>query len=135
MIVETIPRHLINQLFHEAMCEQQYEVCGFISALDGVPVRVLPVANRATTRTHRFVMDPVQQIDAMRTMRELGEEPYAIYHSHPQGGTTPSERDINEMAYADLLYLIISLGIDGVVELGGYRFVGRETQSVDIEVV
>ena len=131
---EVLGRQLVNKIFQYASQSPQHEVCGFISALNGSPSQLFPVRNRAGSPTRRFEMDPQEQIDAMRQIRDAGEELYAIYHSHPQGGTIPSARDIQEMAYPEALYLIISLGVDGVMELGGYRFENNQPNPVALTI-
>ncbi len=65
-------------------------------------------------------MDAQQQINAMRTMRESNQDLFAIYHSHPNSEASPSERDLNEAAYYEVLYIIISLGVQGNPEIRGF---------------
>ena len=70
-------------------------------------------------------MDPRDQIDALREMRERGESLFAIYHSHPDSPPAPSETDLKQAGYPEALYLIISLDTKGVLEMRGWRLTPR----------
>ena len=65
-------------------------------------------------------MDAQQQIGAMRTMRESNQDLFAIYHSHPNSEASPSEKDLKEAAYYEILYIIISLGSQGNPQIRGF---------------
>jgi len=52
-------------------------------------------------------MDEAQKIDAMRKIREAGEEMFGIYHSHPSSEAVPSVTDIKEAAYPDAVYFCL----------------------------
>ena len=79
-------------------------------------------------------MEPAAQIEAMRRMREGGEELFAIYHSHPHAPAEPSAQDLQEAAYPEALYLIVSLDTKGVLEMRGFRLHHGEVDRVDLEV-
>ncbi|MBP1149503.1 M67 family metallopeptidase [Methylocaldum sp. RMAD-M] len=116
-----IPRPLVNQLLHYAQTSPEVEVCGLIGAKDGTPGHCYPVKNASTTPDCRFQMEPQDQIDAMRKMRERGEELFAIFHSHPAAPAEPSAIDLEQAAYPDAVYIIISLNTKGVLEMRGFR--------------
>jgi proteasome lid subunit RPN8/RPN11 len=134
MSLTILPRTLINQLLSEAQHSPEEEVCGLIGARQGSPSRVYPVANIASERDHLFAMEPKAQIDAMRRMREAGEELFAIYHSHPHAPAEPSLRDLEEAAYPEALYLIISLNTKGVLEMRGFRLCDGAVENVELHV-
>jgi proteasome lid subunit RPN8/RPN11 len=116
-----IPRPLVNQLLHYAQTSPEVEVCGLVGAKDGTPSHCYPVKNASTTPDCRFQMEPQDQIDAMRKMRERGEELFAIFHSHPAAPAEPSAVDLEQAAYPDAVYIIISLNTKGVLEMRGFR--------------
>jgi proteasome lid subunit RPN8/RPN11 len=131
----TLPRELINQLLTHAQHSPEAEVCGLIGrGGDTGRYQVYPVANVAPEADHLFAMEPKAQIDAMRRMRESGETLFAIYHSHPHAPAEPSLRDLQEAAYPEALYLIISLNTKGVLEMRGFRLQGNEVNSVDLHL-
>ena len=129
-----LPRTLVNQLLHHAQQAEDKEVCGFISSRQGVPIHAYPVANIAVIPACRFAMDPAGQINALRLVRERGEELFAIYHSHPSSPATPSLIDLEEAGYPEALYLIISLNTKGVLEVRGFRLNGHDAKEVPLEL-
>ncbi len=132
-----LPRTIVNQLLTHAQSSTEQEVCGLISARQGTPHKVYRINNAAEQPQQLFTMNPEQQIDAMRDMRTAGEELFAIYHSHPHSPALPSQTDIQESAYPDALYLIISLDTEGVLQLKGFYLDENsdDKQSVDLYVV
>ncbi len=129
-----IPRFLVNQLLHHAQSADGKEICGLISSKEGQPVRVYPVRNIASIPQCRYQMDPAEQIDALRRIREKGEELFAIYHSHPASPARPSAIDIAEAGYPEALYLIISLSTKGVLEMRGYRINANNVSEITLAI-
>jgi len=130
-----LDRTIVNRILAHAQQAPEQEVCGLIGAGGGVPQRVYPVRNAAAEADHLFAMDPQQQIDAMRRMRENGEELFAIYHSHPHAAATPSPLDLEQAAYPDALYLIVSLNTKGVLELQGFRLRDQVVEPIALELI
>lgn len=130
-----LSRTVVNQLLHHAQTAPEDEVCGLIGAAAGAAMRVYPVANVASDSHRLFAMDPKGQIDAMRAMREAGETLFAIYHSHPHSPAAPSATDLQQAAYPEALYLIISLDTKGVLEMRGYRLCEGGVADVELELL
>jgi len=129
-----IPRPLVNQLLHYAQTSPDLEICGLIGAKNGIPNNSYPIKNAAITPDCRFQMEPQEQIEAMRQMRERGEELFAIFHSHPAAPAEPSTADLEQAAYPDALYIIISLSTKGVLEMRGFR-INRAHQIEEITLL
>ena len=125
-----LPKHLLEQILAHARSSPHAEICGLLAASNGHPSRCIAIRNVAAQPQRLFAMDPKQQIDAMRSMREQGEELYAIYHSHPHGPAGPSATDLEQAAYPEALYLIVSLNGDGEPVLHGYRIRNGTVRSV-----
>lgn len=125
-----IPRKLTNELLHLAQLSPEKEICGLVGGKGGIPQTCYPVANVAPEPEKRFLLDAKQQISAMAHMRESGEELFAIYHSHPKAPAQPSVHDLEEAAYEDALYLIISLNIKGVLEMRGFKINQKRAQEI-----
>lgn len=134
MTTVSIPRLLVNQILEQAQRSPEAEVCGLIAGRHGQPVRCYPVANADPHPDHHFLMEPHQQIAAMRAMRERGEELFAIYHSHPDSPPLPSAEDLAQAAYPEALYLIISLATKGTLQMRGFEFKGGHLNSVDFMI-
>lgn len=127
-----LPRPIVNQLLHLAQKSPEEEICGLISRDRQGFKKCYPIANTARDRKRFFALDPQGQIAAMRVMREHGEELAAIFHSHPDAPPLPSLADVEQHEYPGVLYLIISLGTKGVLEMRGFHIRGREIKEVAI---
>ena len=127
-----LPRSIVNQLIYLAQKSPDEEICGLISRDSRGFRNCYPVPNRAGDRKRFFALDPKAQIDAMRAMRERGEELAAIFHSHPDSPPLPSLADVEQHEYPAVLYLIISLGTKGVLEMRGFRIHERAIEEVPI---
>lgn len=129
-----LPRTVVNALLTEAQHSPAKEVCGLISSRNGEPSHVYPVSNASEVPEKLFTMDASAQIDAMRRIREQGEELFGIYHSHPHSPALPSPEDLEQAAYPDALYLIISLNTRGVLEMRGFRVHENKAEAVELEI-
>jgi proteasome lid subunit RPN8/RPN11 len=127
-------RTLVNDLLHRAQTHPDTEICGLVSRRNS-EITLYAVDNVASDPGNLFEMDPRQQIDAMRQIRENGDQLFAIYHSHPHGPATPSAEDLQRADYPEALYLIIALGTTGVLEMRGYRLRDGELveQALELE--
>ena len=129
-----LPGHIVNKIFSEARKNPETECCGLVSAKQGAPCKVYPIANIASDKQYRFTMDPAHQIAAMKTMRENAETLFAIYHSHPHAPAQPSATDIAEASYPEALYLIISLNIREKPEIRGFYLRQNTVEEVELSV-
>ena len=127
-----IPRKLTNQLLHLAQLSPDLEICGLIGGKNGLPTHCYPVKNTAENPQQRFLLDAGEQISAMAKMRELGEDLFAIYHSHPAAPAQPSTTDLEMSAYPEALYLIISLNTKGILEMRGFRINQKTAQEIPL---
>ncbi len=115
-----IPRIMIHKIFAHAQRTMPQECVGVLFGRDGVVTGVRPLANTLQDPA-RFLADPAEQIALFRSLREAGDEVMAIYHSHPQGPARPSQADLEQSNFPDLLHLIVSLAEDGRMEVAGFQ--------------
>lgn len=125
-----IPRKLAQQLLHLAQISPDAEICGLVGGKNGVPQTCYPVVNIAESPEQRFLLDPKQQIAAMAAMRDQGEQLFAIYHSHPTAPAFPSWLDLEQAAYPEAMYLIISLNTKGILEMRGFKIAAQNATEV-----
>jgi proteasome lid subunit RPN8/RPN11 len=129
-----LPRPLVRRIVRQARQAPDEEICGLLAGNKTGFTRCYPVPNVAPDKRRRFEMDPKGLIDALRTMREAGEELAAIYHSHPDSPPRPSATDIARSEYPGVLYLIISLRGRTAPELRGFRLRGRRFAEVPLGI-
>jgi len=87
------------------------ECCGLLLGRGDEIVEAVRTRNIAAQPT-RFLIDPKDHIDGRREARRRGLEVVGFYHSHPHSPAEPSATDRAEAAYADHVYLIVSLASD-----------------------
>ncbi len=77
------------------------------------------------TPTTRYVIDPREQLKALRAIEAAGEEMVGIYHSHPVSQPYPSPTDRAEAHYPDACYVLVSLRT-GKPEVRAFRIDAEE---------
>jgi proteasome lid subunit RPN8/RPN11 len=127
-----LPRKLVDSILELAKQNAGTEICGLIGSLGGKAASWYPIDNIAADPVHRFEMNPKQQIDAMRQMRENGERLHAIVHSHPHGPAVPSVTDIEEIGYPDAISLIVSAGTEEEAILRGFRLCDGSASEIEL---
>lgn len=130
-----IPRPLAVKLMHTAQLSPTAEVCGLMSAKDGIPHALYPINNVADDPTQRFELDAQQHIDAQRSIREAGETLLAVYHSHPTAPAEPSDLDWDGLGVPEALLLIVSLNTKGVLQTRGWRATDSGFEEVTLTVI
>ncbi len=103
-----ISRQHIDKLIHHARAGAPEEVCGILAGTDDEVIEVFEMANTEHSPVSYF-MDPKEQFQVMKAIREKGLRMVAIYHSHPASEAFPSAKDVRLAFYDDLAYIIISL--------------------------
>jgi proteasome lid subunit RPN8/RPN11 len=127
-----LPRKLTNQLLHLAQSSADVEICGLVSAKNGLPLRCYPIKNIAENPQQHFLLDPSEHIAALKIMREHKEQAFAIFHSHPSAPAQPSATDIVLSAYPELFNLIISLNTKGVLEMRGFAIKDKTVEEIEL---
>jgi proteasome lid subunit RPN8/RPN11 len=128
----------LPRVVREAMlqhCRQlpQEEVCGLLGGRGASAGRYYPVRNIAADRRREFLMEPEEQIDAMRSMRERDESLVAIFHSHPDSPAVPSAVDLALAAYPDTIYVIAS-AVREEPDMNAYYYDGKDFEQIDIHM-
>ena len=85
------------------------ECCGLLVGHGRRVDLALPMTNVARRATIRFRIDPAEHLAVRRVLRQITPslQIVGVYHSHPQGPASPSERDVAEANYPEWLFVII----------------------------
>lgn len=75
------------------------EACGLLAGKNSRVEKVIEVQNQAQS-AERYVMEPIEQLNAFQWIESHGLDLLGIFHSHPSGPETVSPTDIAEAAYA-----------------------------------
>jgi proteasome lid subunit RPN8/RPN11 len=116
------------------------EACGLLFGRDGRVSRVRPVSNSEPSPVS-YILDPRDQMTAMKEMEAEGLELVGIYHTHPESPAMPSLTDIRraffpgtkEPNFPDAVYLIVGLSGD-VPEANAFRILEDGVQKVEVRV-
>ena len=104
----TLDKKLYDQIID--LCQQVYpnESCGIVAGSNGKATRVIGMANASGDPLHCYLMEPKEQLQVMKQIRNDGLEMLAIYHSHAYSDAYPSARDVELAYYPDAIYIIVS---------------------------
>ncbi len=126
----TLTRDDLQKMIAHAESEAPLEACGLLAGRDSKVEKIFLVRNQAQSAV-RFVMDPVEQLQAFEWIEANGMELLGIFHSHPAGPEEVSPTDIAEAAYA-VVHVILAR-TEGVwrargfwIEHGGFREVSLQ---------
>jgi proteasome lid subunit RPN8/RPN11 len=104
-------------------------------------LEAIPCSNGAADPTRRYEISPIDYFAQIRRCRRINaaqSEQFAVvgaYHSHPRGGSDPSETDV-EQAFRDFIFLIVGLGGSiGGMEIRAYGFHDDRLMQVPLIVV
>ncbi len=138
-ILLQIPRQLYENLIAQARGELPNECCGLLGghiiAERGVAqvVRAYPLVN-AKASPVEYESDAHSMLAAHRTMRQLGLDLLAVYHSHPTSEPIPSRKDLEQNYYEDVIHFIISLQSEPP-RMRGWRLSAKDYREADWEIL
>ncbi|MBR1810921.1 MAG: M67 family metallopeptidase [Clostridia bacterium] len=122
-------------LAHAISCLPE-EACGLIAGAkhgeDAEIQKVYLLTNTDHSNEH-FSMDPMEQLAAVKDMRQHGLVPLGNWHSHPESPSRPSEED-KRLAYDSAAhYMILSLMDRAHPVLNSFRIYGSESENEGLE--
>ncbi len=128
-----IEESVLNAIIDHALEETPVEACGYLAAGNGIVRRHYRLANLDRAGDH-FSMEPREQFETIRRMREDGLGPVAVYHSHPETPARPSVEDIRLAHDPGMSYVIVSLAAREPV-VKSFRIVEAKVTPEEIFVV
>jgi proteasome lid subunit RPN8/RPN11 len=108
------------------------EACGLLAGRGSIVESVLEVTNQAQSAI-RYVMDPIEQLNAFEWIESNGLELIGIFHSHPTGPETVSPTDIAEAAYA-VVYVILAR-VENIWRARGFWIEDGEYNEAGLQVI
>jgi proteasome lid subunit RPN8/RPN11 len=125
-------RHVIEAIRAHAREEDPDECCGLLLGTGNLADRAVRCRNLLASPT-RFQLDPADHIAAIRAVRGTPQSIVGVYHSHPRAAPVPSRTDLEEAAYPEYVYCIVSLLDDRAAEdLRAYRLDHGNFVAVEI---
>lgn len=127
---------ILEEVINHAKAAYPREGCGFIAGMKPSLAggRFIPMTNVAKGASE-FEMDPAELINALRDLRNAGEELVAIYHSHPHSSEKPSKIDVQRAYYPEAAHLIVSLADPDSPRIGAFRYVNGEVLEIEVHAI
>jgi proteasome lid subunit RPN8/RPN11 len=97
---------VIDEIAAHAREELPRECCGVLIGKGNEIVESVRTRN-VSDDPNRYVLDPQDHIAARRAARSRGLAVVGFYHSHPHSEPVPSDSDLAEAHYVELLYVIV----------------------------
>lgn len=118
-----------------AHCRRDFpkEACGILAGRDGVVEQVYTMTNVEHSAIS-YQMDPKEQLQLMKRMRQADQQMLAIYHSHTASAAYPSPVDVSLAVYPEVAYVLVSLKEQARPEMASYRIVDGTITADDIQV-
>jgi proteasome lid subunit RPN8/RPN11 len=129
-----LPRPIFAAMVEHAERTAPDEAIGLLGGHpDGIVVSLKPLRNLAGR--DKFLADPYDQYRAVRSFRERGLSPVAVYHSHPGGGTSLSTDDIRFARDLALVHVVVACARLGAEPAGTAAYVGTSGAIEPIPIV
>jgi proteasome lid subunit RPN8/RPN11 len=130
----TLTQLLADELI--AHCRSRYpkEACGYLAGRQpGTIEQVYPMRNVEDSPIG-YSMDPKEQLQVDKLMRQRGQRLLGIYHSHTASPAYPSSVDVGLAISPDVSYVLLSLVDQAHPDLKSYRIDGQEITSEPIRI-
>jgi len=104
--------NLRQQIQHQARAALPRECCGLIEGgweSETVSATLLHPTRNTASEADRFEIDPETHFLILRAARARNTDIVGCYHSHPNGGATPSARDLANVGEEGFIWLIFDL--------------------------
>ncbi len=128
-----IAANVISGIISHAKNEAPIEACGYLAAREGVILQQYKMKNMDASEVH-YSLDPEEQFETVKDMREKGFKLAAVYHSHPTTLPLPSIEDIRLAYDQDVSYVIVSLA-DGSESLKSFKIRNNQVEPETIDIV
>ncbi len=129
----SLPRRLSEQMIDQCQRDAPLEACGLLLG-NGETVTEIREMNNSDAEAEHYMMEPEEQFEVFKELREREELVVGIYHSHPASEAHPSPEDVRLAFYPGIIYVIISLaGKEPVIR--GFKIIEEKIEEVEIETV
>ena len=106
-----ISDEFVLEMIEHSRLENPNECCGILAGTGGKVTKLYRIQN-STPSPYRYVMDPNEQLKAMKDADERSLNLMAFYHSHTHSPAYPSDTDVRmatESGWVDFCYVLVSL--------------------------
>lgn len=130
-----IPKPIYHSMLAYANLGYPNEACGILAGSAPGRVEEFFAMRNMDESSISYFMDPKEQLQAFKQMRERGLQLVGIYHSHVASEAYPSQKDVRLAFYPDASYLIASLTDRAKPVLRSFRIQDESVQEEEIRLV
>lgn len=118
--------------------QKPLEACGIIAGIIDqeadkyFSTKIYLMENTKKSPEH-YLMEPEEQFDVFKDIRENELELISVFHSHPHSPARPSQEDIEMANYKEAIYLIVSLESDKE-DLRAYFIKDEQPEEIEFKV-
>jgi len=128
-----LEKRYAEEMVAHAKAEAPNEACGLLAGKDGQVVKLYPCRS-AERSPFRYMIEPKDQLRALKEIDENGWELLGIYHSHTRSPAYPSRTDVELAFYPEAIYLIISLVDPRQPVIRGFRIVEGRVEEEELKI-
>ena len=130
----TLSKFQAMRMIYHAQHALPNEACGLLGGKSGHVSTVYPGSNSEDSPT-RYLLNPIDQWNAMKTIDTSGEDLIGIFHSHPKGLAIPSETDITQAYYPQATYVILARYNDTEWYMRGYNLAKGKIKEITMQIL
>lgn len=126
----------LSAALHDEMiahCRSRYpkEACGILAGMDETVEQVYRMTNVEDSPIG-YSMDPKEQLQIEKQMRQRGQRMVGIFHSHTSSDAYPSSVDVSLAISPDISYVLVSLTDQAQPDVKSYRIEGTTITPEEI---
>ncbi len=125
-----ITKELIQEIVNFSINELPDEACGYLGGKDFHITEIAQMTN-VNHSPIEFSFDPSEQFSIAREFRKKNINILGVFHSHPNGSATLSQKDI-EFAEKNTIQLIV-VPHESTPQIRAYR-VNRNVEEIPIQI-
>jgi len=123
-----------QSIIEHAKTAEKHEACGVLAGKNNKVEKVYLMKNTSDTPETCYFMEPKEQLQVMKEIRNKGLAMLGIFHSHPESEAYPSAKDLELAFYPDAVYVIVSLKDINKPDFRAFRIVEGKIVEEEIEL-
>lgn len=131
----TLKKELLTQVIGQCQREFPSEACGILAGRNNTVEKIYPLTNISDNPKLCYVIDPKEQLNIFKQLRDENLEMLAIFHSHIDVEAYPSKKDVELAFYPDSSYMIVSLSNPKAPVARSFRIVEGEINEEELRIV
>jgi len=128
-----ISQSLLDEVIAHCLGHYPKEACGILAGQAETVSQVYPMTNVEDSPIG-YAMDPKEQLQTEKQMRQRHQQMLGIYHSHTATDAYPSSVDVGLAVSPDVSYVVVSLKDRGHPDFKSYRIDGSRILPEEVVV-